>query len=78
MAAVRDPIPARRLLGRGKRGWGELDGLECGSGTAVNWRQHLVSHAFKCDVLWALLDGIGRAALDQSRNPTWMAPSASR
>jgi pyrroloquinoline-quinone synthase len=34
--------------------------------------------AFKCDVLWTLLDGIERAASDQSRDLTWMAPSVSR
>jgi pyrroloquinoline-quinone synthase len=33
--------------------------------------------AFKCDVLWALLDGIEHAASDQSRDLAWMAPSAS-
>lgn len=34
--------------------------------------------AFKCDVLWALLDGIEHAASDQSQDMTWLAPSASR
>ena len=34
--------------------------------------------AFKCDVLWALLDGIEHAASDQSRDPTWMPLTASR
>jgi pyrroloquinoline-quinone synthase len=31
--------------------------------------------AFKCDVLWALLDGIEHAASDESRHLTWTAPS---
>jgi pyrroloquinoline-quinone synthase len=34
--------------------------------------------AFKCDVLWALLDGIEHATTDQAWDPAWMAPSASR
>jgi pyrroloquinoline-quinone synthase len=34
--------------------------------------------AFKCDVLWALLDGIEHAAADRPRDLTWEAPSAPR
>ena len=34
--------------------------------------------AFKCDVLWALLDSIEHAASDGSRDWTWETPSASR
>jgi pyrroloquinoline-quinone synthase len=34
--------------------------------------------AFKCDVLWALLDGIEHAASDRARDLTWVAGSASR
>jgi len=34
--------------------------------------------AFKCDVLWALLDSIEHAASDQSRELTWVTPSPSR
>jgi pyrroloquinoline-quinone synthase len=34
--------------------------------------------AFKCDVLWALLDGIEHAAADHSGDLEWMAPATSR
>ena len=34
--------------------------------------------AFKCDVLWALLDGIEHAASDRSRDTAWEAQAAAR
>jgi pyrroloquinoline-quinone synthase len=34
--------------------------------------------AFKCDVLWTLLDGLDHAASDRSRDLTRMAAGASR
>jgi pyrroloquinoline-quinone synthase len=33
--------------------------------------------AFKCDVLWALLDGIEHAATDRSGDVPWVTPAAS-
>jgi len=33
---------------------------------------------FKCDVLWALLDGIEHAASDRAEDLMWVTPTASR